>query len=297
MVQEKIVSALVFGVLFVALAMSVSVAEAAPSLFHTQNACERAVLTTGYEIYTPKYFGNHKKNPVDGVKSVVAPLEHVACVLMDTTSGRKWVVQVVGTELRFRIKDDGSLHQPYARHDCGNKVYGISFPQAEPAPAREDRGVRVAAASPQPAVVAAREPSRDVCAELGLLGENFINKTDDRGRMYCEEQVPWYKNGLVQYPVNTIVGGTVGYLKAGTGGALVGAGSGALGTYLGREIAGEGNEEWGWVGLPVGILGGSLMKGKSGSSSSSSGGTSGGGPSGGGGGISGGGPSGGGSGI
>lgn len=289
MARKKTVFTFVFGV-FVALVMSASVAQAAPSLFHTQSACERAVVTGTYQGYTPRYFGGNKKYPIDGVTRVVAPLEHTACVLMDTTSGRKWVAQEAGDKFRFRVESDGSLRQPpYARNDCGNRVYSISFPQEEQpaAPAREEKKVKVATNPVQVAGGVAREPLRDACSELGLFGENFVNKVDERGRMYCEEEVPWYKRGAIQYPVNTLVGGTVGYLKAGSSGAFVGALSGATGTYLGREIAGEGNEEWGWVGLPVGVLGGSLMH-KSGGGSSNGGGGGGtyeGGPSGGGGGI------------
>lgn len=290
MAQKETVIALVFGV-FMALVMNASVAQAAPSAFSTKSECDAATISGAYEAYVPRDFRNHSKNPVDGVTRVAASSEFVSCVLMDTTRGKKYVVQEPGVLFRHRVAEDGSLIQPpYARHDCGNRIYDISFPQEEQsvAPAREERKAPVATNPVQVAGGVAREPLRDACSELGLLGENFVNKVDERGRMYCEEEVPWYKRGAIQYPVNTIVGGTVGYLKADVVGALVGGFSGATGTYLGREIAGEGNEEWGWVGLGTGVLGGSLMH-KSGGGSSNGGGSGGGtyegGPSGGGSGI------------
>lgn len=291
MARKETVFTFVFGSL-VALVMSVSVAQAAPSLFHTQGACEKAVVAGRYEVYSPRYFENHKRDPVDGVNRVAVPNEFIACVLIDTAVGRKSVVQDPGILLRHRVAKDGSLIQPpYARHDCGNRIYAISYPQAPPpeqpvAPAREERKAPVATGSAQVAGVVEREPLRDVCAERGLIGENFVNKVDDRGQVYCEGDYPWYKWKLVQYPAATITGGAIGYSRAGLWGAVGGGLSGITGTYLGREIAGEGNEEWGLIGMGTGAIGGLLMNETGGGSSSGGGGTTGGGaPSGGGSGI------------
>lgn len=291
MAQKKTVIALVFGV-FMALVMNASVAQAAPSRFNTQDECEKAVTAGRYEVYPPRYFGNHKKNPVDGVTRIAAATEFVACVHMKTMTGKKeWVVQAPGTMLRFNVTSDGSL-TPYARHDCGNEIDGISYPQAPPpeqpvAPAREERKASVVTGSAQVAGVVEREPLRDVCAERGLIGENFVNKIDERGQVYCAGDYPWYKWKLVQYPAATITGGAIGYSRAGLWGAVGGGLSGITGTYLGREIAGEGNEEWGLIGIGTGAIGGLLVNETGGGSSSGGGGgtTGGGAPSGGGSGI------------
>lgn len=275
MAQRRRVAHTVLGA-FLAIAVSASAAIAAPSFFSTQNECEKAVIAGRYEVYPPRYFGNRGKDPVDGVTRIAAPTEFTACVHMKTMTGKKeWVVQAPGTMLRFHVASDGSL-TPYARHDCGNEIDKISYPYLQEAvpnqsnvPAQKADTARV----PNKLSKAAQDlvPIRDVCGERRLYGERFVNKIDEYGRPYCEEDIPWYKQSLMQYPVNFAVGAGVGYAKGGELGALIGGLSGVSGTYLGRKIAGKGNEEWGWVGLGTGIIGGALSDfGDGGSTSSTS---------------------------
>lgn len=233
-----------------------------PSMFETQKSCESAVNAGegAYKFYVPKYLGGHKKNPVDGgATKVVAPLEAVACVHMDTTAGKKWVVQPEGAEFRFMLNADNSLvDAPYARHDCGNKVYGISYPTPE---------------VPEKKVAAVEAPRvgyqiGDPCTALtpkGEAAEGVITEVLANGGAICDAvvEVPVLSKSkaFAQYIVCTTAGAVVGYKRSGTTGAISGAVAGAGGTYVGRELGGE---NWGWAGCVSGPAVGLIKWGKGG---------------------------------
>lgn len=246
--------AILFGALLAVVGSgSVAIAAAAPIAFSTQSECENAVLGGVYKVYSPKDFRSHTKNPVDGVKSVAVPTEFVACVLMDTTRGKKWVVQTPGTEFRFRVAEDGSLIQPpYARHDCGNKVYSISYPQdAVPDQPKVAAQEADTAEAPTKLSKAAQGliPIRDVCGERGLFGDKFTNKIDERGRPYCEEDIPWYKTttGVIVIGATAVgvgycaVSGRCGFWKRGGGSVVsIPTGPSGGGTGIGEVISSGG---------------------------------------------------------
>ncbi len=115
---------------FFVVVMAVSVSAMADGdMFDSEEECVKTLLSDDFSFYEPKYFGLKNKNPVNGTTKVVAPLEQDACVYMLTVSGKKWVPQSDGTEFRFEKDANGNLKTvPYARNDCGNPVYGISYP-------------------------------------------------------------------------------------------------------------------------------------------------------------------------
>jgi len=266
MARNNKVSLILAGVviMFIILA-GVANAGATPSIFATKEACESAVNAGegAYKFYVPKYLGGSKKNPVDGgATKVVAPLEAVACVHMDTTAGKKWVVQPEGAEFRFKINADNSLEDvPYARHDCGNKVYSISYPT----PTIPEK--KVAAEVP---VVKAGYQIGDPCMALTPKGEpaqGVITQVFADGGASCdavvEVPVPSKGKAFAQYIICTSAGAVVGYQRSGPTGAFSGAFAGAGGTYIGREFGGE---NWGWVGCATGPAVGLIKWGKGGSS-------------------------------
>lgn len=99
--------------------------------------------------------------------------------------------------------------------------------------------------TPQPA----EKKIRDVCAELGLFGEKFTNQLDEKGRPYCEEDIPWYKTRTTKYVVGTVVVGAVVYCAT-TGRCWKHGGGGGGTTPTGPSGGGTG------IGSPSGPSGG-----------------------------------------
>lgn len=237
-----------------------------PSLFATQKGCESAVNAGegAYKFYVPKYLGGNKKNPVDGVTSVVAPLEAVACVQMDTTAGKKWVAQPEGAEFRFWKNADGSFKEtPYARHDCGNKVYGIVYPAPEVSVSEKKAEAEVKAPAPRSGYQIG-DPCIALTPDL-KQAQGAITQVFADGGASCdavvEVVVPSKGKAIAQYIICPLAGGLVGYQRSGATGAISGAVAGAGGTYVGRELGGE---NWGWVGCATGPAVGLIKWGKGG---------------------------------
>lgn len=106
-------------------------AETTPTMFLTQKACDAALLSGNFTPYEAKFLGLAGEKPVNGTTRVLVPLETDACVNMLTTAGRKWVVQLTGTEFRAYRDEDNNLTF-YSLNICGNPVYGVSYPKPVP---------------------------------------------------------------------------------------------------------------------------------------------------------------------
>jgi hypothetical protein len=106
---------------------SVVEAQAQPNMFPAMEACEAALDSGNFRFYEPRYFGLRMRGLPDGINRVVVPLETDLCLEMLVVGGRRFVVQREGTLFRALRRMDGSLAL-YARHDCGNPVYGVVFP-------------------------------------------------------------------------------------------------------------------------------------------------------------------------
>lgn len=266
MARNSKVSLVLVGIVFLfTILAGVANAGVAPAAFETREACHSAVLSGegAYRIYVPKDLSGAKKDPVDGVTKVVAPLETaigVACVEMNTQWGRKFVPQAEGTELRFKVNADGS-RTPYARHDCGNKIYSTSYPTPKQAEKKAE-----AEAPPSPIL---GPKVGDLCTSIdetsGKVFSGQVN-VDAYGGAYCggedEVEVPGIGTAIAQYTICPLAGGFVGYSRSGVPGALSGAVAGAGGTYVGRAIGGE---NWGWAGCVTGPAVGLIKWGKGGS--------------------------------
>lgn len=261
--NSKVLATLAGVVIMITLLAGIANAGVAPSVFATQKSCETAVNAGegAYKFYVPKYLGGAKKNPVDGgATKVVAPLEAVACVHMDTTAGKKWVVQPEGAEFRFKVNEDNSLADvPYARHDCGNPVYGISYPT----PMLPEKKAEAKAEVPRSGYQIG-DPCIAVTPD-GKQAQGAITQVFSDGGASCdavvEIPVPSKGKAFAQYIVCTTAGGLVGYYRNGTTGAISGAVAGAGGTYAGRELGGE---NWGWAGCVTGPAVGLIKWGKGG---------------------------------
>lgn len=147
-----------------------TVVNAQPNIFPSREQCEAAFLSGTYSVYEPKFFGLKETNPVDGKTKITNPLESSACVGMLTTAGKKWVVQTEGTILRWNVNADGSLGTPYSRDDCGNPIFGISYPTAPQVVEH-----RTPAPQPQPVV------------EINVVQQNE-NSSPIKGLDYYEKQ-------------------------------------------------------------------------------------------------------------
>ncbi len=90
-------------------------------------ATSEACLGGARNYYTPKFLSLHNKNPADGVKIVVAPLESDACVYMQVVGGYAWVWRRAGDKFRWNKNSDGAL-SIRARDDCGNDAPRIVYP-------------------------------------------------------------------------------------------------------------------------------------------------------------------------
>lgn len=128
----------VFSILFalVTLAFGVTPVEAQltrPTMFPSRGTCVMAMESGNFNFYEPRYFGNRRWNPSNGMTKVVAPLEADVCLHMVTTSGWQWIIQRAGTLLRWNINAEGS-RVPYARDDCGNAIDEIAYPSTTLAP-------------------------------------------------------------------------------------------------------------------------------------------------------------------
>lgn len=262
--NSKVSLVLVGVVIMITILAGVANAKGAtPSMFSTKEACESAVNAGegAYKFYVPKYLGGNKKNSTDGITKVVAPLEAVACVQMDTTAGKKWVAQPEGAEFRFHKNADGSFQEtPYARHDCGNTVYSISYPTPEvaiPEKKAEAQAPRSGYQIGDPCIAV----TPDGKSVQGAITQVFAD-----GGASCdatvEVSVPSKGTAIAQYIICPLAGGLVGGYKSGFPGAITGAVSGAGGTYAGRKLGGE---NWGWVGCASGPIGGLVKWGKGGS--------------------------------
>src|SRR3989344_5435415 len=248
---------------------------ATPSIFETKEACWSAVNAgeEAYKFYTPRYFNRHKKNPVDNINSVVAPLEGVGCVEMDTTAGRRFVPQAEGTEFRFKKNADGTLKDtPYARHDCGNKVYSISYPTPNlPEAPEAEKKVEVQQAplfpsTPATPVYRVGDPCTATDSASGKSFPGLIEAIHPDGSASCAAKVevstPGKGTAIAQYVFCPLAGGLVGYSRSGATGAVTGAAAGAGGTSFGRRLGGE---NWGWTGCIIGPIAGLIKWGDGGS--------------------------------
>lgn len=258
-------------VMFTTFAEVANATGATPSIFATRKACDSAVNAGegAYKFYTPRYFSRHKKNPVDNIHSVVAPLEGVGCVEMDTTAGRRFVPQAEGTEFRFKKNADGTLNDtPYARHDCGNRVYSISYPTPklpEPEPEVEKKVEVQVPPSPPAPVYRVGDP----CVATDSNGKSFsgfVETVNPDGSASCAAKVevstPGTGTAIAQYVLCPLAGGLVGYSRSGATGAVTGGAAGAGGTYFGRRFGGE---NWGWTGCILGPIAGLIKWGEGGS--------------------------------
>lgn len=264
--NSKVSLVLVGVVILLTILSGVANAEGAtPWMFETKEGCWAAVNAGegAYKIYVPKDLRGSKKDPVDGVTSIAAPLETVsgvACVEMKTQRGRKFVPQAEGTEFRFRIKADKSLEDvPYARHDCGNKVYSISYPTPKlPESEKKTEAPRSGYQIGDPCIAVTPD---------GKQAQGAITQVFSDGGASCdavvEIPVPSKGKAFAQYIVCTTAGAVVGYQRSGPTGAFSGAVAGAGGTYVGREVGGE---NWGWIGCATGPAVGLIKWGKGGSS-------------------------------
>lgn len=265
MARNSKVSLVLVGIVFLfTIFAGVANAGVAPSMFATKEGCESAVLAGegAYKFYVPKYFGGSKKNPVDNVTSVAAPLEGVACVEMDTTAGRKFVPQAEETEFRFSVSEDSSLKDtPYARHDCGNKVYSISYPT----PTIPEKKVEAKAQAPRSGYQIG-DPCMAVTPD-GKPAQGAITQVFANGGASCdavvEIEVPGIGTTIAKYGTCMAAGGIVGGYKNDVPGAITGIVSAGLGTYAGSKLFGE---KWGWLsGCVTGPVGG-LVKWEGGNS-------------------------------
>lgn len=260
--SKKISFVFVGAMITIAIFAGIADAGVAPAAFETREACHSAVLSGegAYRIYVPKDLSGAGKNPVDGITKVMAPLETVigvACVEMNTQWGRKFVPQSEGTEFRFKVNADGS-RTPYARHDCGNKVYSISHPtpkQSEP-----EKKAEVKAEIPRSGYQVG-----DPCMALTpdeKSTQGVITQVFSDGGASCdavvEVSVPSKGKAIAQYIICPLAGGLVGGYRSGFPGAITGAVAGAGGTYTGRELGGE---NWGWTGCVTGPLAGLIKWG------------------------------------
>lgn len=195
-----------------------------PDHFRSAEDCSRAVRSGEFEYYTPRFYGNHVRNPADGVTKVVASLPEVACVYEHTVYGvpgrpMVWVAQKKGDRFRFQKNPDGSLESvPYAREDCGNLVRGITYPlskqvepppvQVPPPPQQPPQPAQVQQA-PAPAVAVAPPFAQvNICEAQKLTGKQYFPGFNPDGTEQCfmQEVVPWYAWGNIKKPVVVAVG-------------------------------------------------------------------------------------------
>jgi hypothetical protein len=179
-----------------------------PFVFGSKNSCLSALRTGSYRYYEPKFLGARNKNPVDGEKRKVAPLEWDRCVHMHVVGGKKWVVQKEGTLFRYNVRADGKLEDvPYEHDACGNEVYGMAdLPTEKRTVPGEwthrygifvDEEVETPAVTPRTPVV--RERTRVVCVRCcnpccyrGSWGERYYGGYG-RTRNYGGGNVRYYR--------------------------------------------------------------------------------------------------------
>ncbi len=100
----------------------------APSMFSLKEGCTQVLTSGNYTAYLPKDFRQKERNQVDGKTRLLVKIEEAGCFLMDTSSGKKWVVQETGAEMRFMANNVGSIALiPYALNSCGNKIYDVVY--------------------------------------------------------------------------------------------------------------------------------------------------------------------------
>ncbi len=99
--------------------------------------CAAALASGNYRVYEPTYFNLHDRNPTNGMDRIRVQLEVDMCIKMRIVGGVQFVVQRAGTWFRALKMSDGSLAL-YARDDCGNEVFDVSFP-APPLPVEPQR--------------------------------------------------------------------------------------------------------------------------------------------------------------
>ena len=187
----------VFVVLSFALVMSTTVsAQQKPNMFPTPDACKDAYQSGNYTPYVAMSTRLHDKNPADGVKRVVIPLEADACIHPLTMAGKQWVVELKGFPMRWETNADGSLKEtPYAMDVCGNPNDGILYLSVTtPAPKAAAPATTNPATTPNnssataTATVTAPVNPGNGCPKLGdlmppqmvtpsanMMGENTIN--------------------------------------------------------------------------------------------------------------------------
>jgi len=130
------ICALVVGALVAA--SSLSWGQNPTDRFHASKDACLSASTRAY--YTPLYLSTHGKNPADGVKIVVAPLESDACVNLHVVGRYAWVWQAAGTKYRWKVGADGALSL-LSRDDCGNAAKEIAYPAAVPIPMVYERPI------------------------------------------------------------------------------------------------------------------------------------------------------------
>ena len=96
-----------------------------PNMFNSREEAEKAFSEGKFEYYVPKYFSNHGVNPVDWKQTFGIALTKPAIVEIETIDGIKFVIQPIGIILRWKKLNEKMV--PYARDDCGNKIYSIYY--------------------------------------------------------------------------------------------------------------------------------------------------------------------------
>ncbi len=249
-----------------------------PEYFASAEDCSAAMFSGECSYYTPRFYGNRGRNPVDGVTKVALPLHSSACVREYTVYGVAWVPQKKGDLFRFRKKAgmDEVEFVPYARNDCGNPVKGIVYPRrvvttASPpqqeVPPPQPPAVAQVQQAPAPVVATPAPPSvailtGNICTDSGFVGEQYYPGWTPRGDLACFEKLPWYAWENLKTPVAyvttvAIVGGVAycattgrcGFWKKSRGGSPTTTGGGPVGgSGTGGPVGGGGTGGGGPVG-------------------------------------------------
>lgn len=155
--------------------------------FGTPEACKAAFANGAARYYVPSFL---KPVPLQAGEEE-RPLEHDACVRMQIVGAIAWVPQAAGTCFVFK----NGL--PVRRCDCGNKVYGIVYPDIPVA---------------QTPVVYAPELPRLTPDTMFHFVEHF-GTVEDRSPVVIRDERSWLSRNKWPVGIGTaIAGGVLGYM-------------------------------------------------------------------------------------
>ena len=98
----------------------------APNKFSSMRECEVAFRSGNYQVYIPTNRSGYGKNPVNNRTIIRAPLPQNACVHEITDVGWRYVVQLQGTEYRWKVGPSGG-RTILAQDECGNDANEVLF--------------------------------------------------------------------------------------------------------------------------------------------------------------------------